>query len=296
MNLLFFLMGEAARDLRRAGRAGAVAVALVTLSLLALGAFGLLSSNLGEAVSQWRERLRVVVYLKEEMPSSRAEALVKEIGSLEGIRRVRYISKAEALETLRRQLGGQADLVDHLPANPLPAAVEVTPSRETAAPERTRALIERLRALPEAEEVQGGAEWVERLSEWRRLLQSIGLGVGTLLALAAILTITTATTLVLHARKEEMEIMRLVGATEMTIRLPLVLQGTAQGLLGACLALGVLYALYRMALPTLEPLVSLTLGLSRMAFLSWRETALLLAGGGLLGAFGGFVAKGRGAA
>jgi cell division transport system permease protein len=295
VKLFPFLVSEAVRDLRRAGRVGVSAVTLITLSLAAVGVFGLLSSNLGQAASQWRERLRVVVYLKEEPSPQRAEGLLKQIESVGGVQRLRYISKAEALETLRRQLGEQADLVGHLPANPLPASVEVTPNREAATPEGTRLLIQRLRAFPEVEDVQGGAEWVEKLSQWRGLLQSIGLGVGTVLALAAVLTVTTATTLVVHARREEMEIMRLVGATEMTIRLPLVLQGMAQGLLGSSLALGALYAVYRMTRPSLEPLVSLTLGLSQMAFLSGGEAALLIGGGGLLGAFGGLMATGRGA-
>lgn len=291
-----FLVREAARDLKRAGRVGVSAVTLVTLSLLALGLFGLLSSNLGRAVSQWRERLRVMVYLKEEPSSQRLEGFLKEMESVGGVQRLRFISKTEALQTLKRQLGEQAGVVDHLPANPLPAAVEVTPDRETATPQGTRALIQRLRALHEVEDVQGGAEWVERLSQWRWLLQSIGLGAGTVLALAAVLTVTTATTLVLHSRREEMEIMRLVGATEATIRLPLVLQGMGQGLLGSGLALGILYVVYRMTLPTLEPLASLTLGLSRMAFFSWGEAALLLGSGGLLGAFGGLAVTGRGEA
>ena len=88
--------------------------------------------------------------------------------------------------------------------------------------------------------MQGGAEWVDSLAQWQRLFEMTGLGVGAVLALAAILTVTTATTLVLHARRDEMEIMRLVGATETVIRLPLLLQGMAQGLLGAAAALAAL--------------------------------------------------------
>lgn len=291
--MLAFLIGEAFRNLRRGGRVAASAVLLITLSLAALGAFWVLALNIGSAVEQWRDRLRVVVYLREEPPAGEVEGLLKKIEGVGGIQRLRYVSKAEALQTLRRQLGGKVSEVEQLPTNPLPPSVEVTPAPEASTPEGTRALIQRLSALAEVEEVQGGTAWVEWLAQLQGLLQLIGLALGGVLALAAILTATTATTLVLHARREEMEIMRLVGASEMVIRLPLFLQGLAQGLVGAGLAVGALYGAYRLALPTLEPLLSFTLGLSRAAFFSPIEVALLLGGGGLLGALGGLAAKGE---
>lgn len=291
--MLAFLIGEAFRDLRRGGRVAVSAVLLITLSLAILGVFWVLSLNLGRAVAHWRDRLRVVAYLREEPPPRGVEELLRKVEGIGGIQRLRYVSKAEALQTLRRQLGDQAGVVAELPVNPLPPSVEVTPSPDASTPEGTRALIQRLAALPEVEEVQGGTEWVEQMARWQRLLQGIGIAVGAVLALAAILTVTTATTLVLHARREEMEIMRLVGASEAVIRLPLLLQGLAQGLAGALLASGGLYLAYRLALPTLEPLLAVTLGLPRAAFFAPGEMVLLLGGGGLLGALGGLMARGR---
>ena len=290
--MLPFLIGEAFRNLKRAGRLAVSAVLLITLSLAALGAFWVLSLNLGRAVGQWRDRLRVVVYLREEPPAGEVDGLLQKLEAVGGIQRLRYVSKAEALGTLRQRLGGPASEVTQLPTNPLPPSVEVTPAPEASTPDGTRALIQRLSALPEVEEVQGGTEWVEWLAQLQGLLQVTGLAVGAVLALAAILVVTTATTLVLHARREELEIMRLVGASETVIRLPLFLQGLAQGLAGAAVAVGGLFLAYRLALPTLEPLLTVTLGLSRATFFSPTEIALLLSGGGLLGAFGGLMAKG----
>ena len=203
-----FLVSEALRDLRRTGRVGVSAILLIALSLAALGGFWLLSLNLGRAIGQWRDRVRVVVYLREEPPAAKVNDLLRRIEALGGIQRVRYVSKNEALQLLKRSLGGQADVVDQLPRNPLPASVEVTPDSDRATPEGTRELVRRLSALPEVEDVQGGAQWVEGLAQFQRLFQLVGLGVGAVLALAAILTVTTATTLVLHLRRDEMEIMR----------------------------------------------------------------------------------------
>lgn len=291
--MFLFVVAEALRDLRRVGRVGVSAVLLIALSLAALGGFWLFSLNLGRAIDQWRDRVRVVVYLKEEPSASKLEDLLRQIESVGGVQRVRYVSKGEALDSLKHVLGAQADVTDQLPRNPLPASVEVTPDANTTTPEGTRALVRRLAELPDADEVQGGAQWVEGLAQFQRLFQLVGLGVGAVLALAAILTVTTATTLVLHLRRDEMEIMRLVGATESVIRLPRVLQGTAQGLLAAALALAVLEAVYAITAPRLEPLLPLTLGLQRAIFLSPQQMMLLMIGGAVLGALGGLLARGR---
>ena len=134
---------------------------------------------------------------------------------------------------------------------------------------------------------------MEQFAHGRRLLWLFGLGVGAVLAAAAILTVTTATTLVLHARRDEMEIMRLVGAPEHVVRLPLLLQGMMQGLLGAMLAIWLLVGCYAILGPRLEPLVRETLGLARLTFLRPHNVAFLMLAGTLLGGVGGILARGR---
>lgn len=293
--MLEFVVAEAMRDLTRAGRLAVCAVLLIALSLGAVGAFWVLSENLRAAVAWWREQLRIIVYLREELPASAARALVTRVQALDGVKGAQYVSKTQALEVVRRALGQYAPIVDTLPTNPLPASLEVTPDARLDTVAATRTLVERLASMPEAEEVQGGTVWVERLAHWQRLLGLVGLGIGALLAIAAVFTITAATTLVLHTRRHEVEIMRLVGAPELLIQLPLLLQGVVQGLMGAVVALFALTVAYSVARPSLEPLVTLTLGLQRMSFLSVAAVTTLLAGGAVLGGVGGWLARGRGA-
>src|SRR5689334_17605318 len=288
-----FLLGEALRDLRRAGRVAVSAILLITLSLAALGAFWLLSSNMSEAVAQFREKVKLIVYLKREPSAADANALVERVRAMPGVAAVKYVGKAEALGTLRQVLGKDAAVADSLPQNPLPASLEITPTDEGATLEGARALVTRLSTLPETEEVGGGVEWMERFAHGQRLLWLFALGVGAVLAVAAILTVTTATTLVLHARRDEMEIMRLVGAPEHIVRLPLLLQGMMQGLLGAMLAIWVLVACYAVVGPRLEPLVAETLGIPRLAFLRPQNVITLMIAGTLLGGLGGWMARGR---
>ena len=111
--------------------------------------------------------------------------------------------------------------------------------------------------------------------------------------MAAILTVTTATTLVLHARRHETEIMRLVGAPEVTIRLPLLLQGMVQGLLGAALAVGALAVAHHFIAPKLAPLMTLALGLPEVTFLPPLQIVAIALAGTVLGALGGLLARGR---
>jgi cell division transport system permease protein len=289
--VLGFLVGEAFRDLRRAGRVAVSAVVLITLSLGALGGFWLVSSNIGRAVAKWRDQVRIVVYLKREPSAGDAAALLERVRAMPGVASVVFIGKAEALRSLKQVLGKDAGVVDQLPSNPLPASLEVTPSISAVTPEGARDLLTRLAALPETDEVAGSGDWVERLAHWQRLLATIGLGVGAVLAVAAILTVTTATTLILHARRHETEIMRLVGASELTIRLPVLLQGMMQGLAGAVLALGALVVTHSVVAPRLEPLVNLTLGLSQIVFLTPVGVVALLGAGTLLGGLGGWLAR-----
>jgi cell division transport system permease protein len=289
--MIRFLVGEAFRDLRRAGRVAVSAIVLIMLSLGAVGAFLLLSDNLSNAIASWRDRLRIIVYLKQEPATGGAAALVRRVEALPGVAAVQYVSRAEALAALRRALGKEAAAAENLSGNPLPASLEVTPSREGATPEGARRLIERLAALPEADDVAGGVEWVDKLARVQRLVTLVGLGFGAVLAVAAILTVTTATTLVLHARRHETEIMRLVGAPEFTIRLPLLLQGMVQGLIGAALAVAALAIAHFFLAPRLGPLMAVALGLGEVNFLPVAH--IVAVAGTLLGALGGFMARGR---
>jgi cell division transport system permease protein len=291
--VLGFILAEAARDLRRIGRIGVSAVLLIALSIAVLGGFWLLSLNLERAVSQWRERVRVIVYLKDEPAASKLDDPVHQVQAIPGVQQVRYVSKDEALRRLRHALGARAEVTEHLPRNPLPASLEVTPDAQAATPLGSRALVQRLTELPGVDEVQAATRWLEGLAHFRRLFELIGLGVGAVLALAAILTVTTATTLVLHQRRDEMEIMRLVGARESVIRLPRMLQGTAQGLVAAAIAVAILEVAYAFVAPRLLPLLPLTLGLDRLTFLSGPQMLLLMAGGAVLGGMGGMLASRR---
>src|SRR4026207_2413294 len=125
--MLSFSCSEAVRDRRRRGRVGVSAILLIALSLTALGGFWLLSLNLGRAIDQWGDRVRVIVYLKDEPPAARVDEVLQKIEAVGGIQRVRFVSKADALRVLKRSLGSQADGAEQLPRHPLPPPGPGTP-------------------------------------------------------------------------------------------------------------------------------------------------------------------------
>ena len=235
-----FLVGEALRDLRRAGpRRGQRgradhAVARRGRRLL------LLSANLGTAVAAWRDRAarhRLSQAASRRRPRRRARRTRGR--PCRASATVRYVSRAEALDVAQagaraRTRRGRAAS----PANPLPASIEVTPSRRRrharGRARARRAARRRCRRPRTSRAAWSGSNARATGSASSRSSASASAACS---AVAAILTVTTATTLVLHARRYETEIMRLVGAPEFTIRLPLLLQGMVQGLLGAALAL-----------------------------------------------------------
>src|SRR5919108_1471606 len=103
--MLSFVLSEALRDLRRAGRVAVAAVVLTGLALGAAGAFWLLSANLGRAVADWRERMRIIAYLQREPAPADVGELLERVRALANVAAARYVSKGEALATLKRVLG-----------------------------------------------------------------------------------------------------------------------------------------------------------------------------------------------
>src|SRR5204863_439557 len=108
-----------ASSARRAGRVAVAAVLLITLSLAALGGFWLVSTNVGQATAHWRDRVRIIVYLKREPPAADVHALMERVQAMPDVGAVRYVSKAEALGTLKQVLGKDASVAEQLPANPV---------------------------------------------------------------------------------------------------------------------------------------------------------------------------------
>jgi cell division transport system permease protein len=293
-----------ARDLRRltaALRAGvrgvratpfvfALSVGTMAAGLLLLAGYLLVVDNMRAALDRFGRELRLVAFLEDSAAANDAEQVSRALRELDGIAGATYVSKARALERLRADLGAEGDILDAMPRNPLPASFELDVDPRFRTPDAMRALAERVRALPGVAEVRFGEDWAQSYARLLRALEWIGLGFGAFL-LAALAAIVAGTVrLAVHARADEIEIQRLVGAGGLFVRLPFYLEGALQGALAAAIAVGALFALLRLGLPVLREPLAFLLGRADVVFFGPGEIAAIVGVATLLG-LGGAVAS-----
>jgi len=284
---------DAFTNLGRAGWGGLASVCTIAVAFLIVGIFLLLTQNLGAALAQWRDQYQVTVFLDDGITADQLALLKKRIANERAVRGVAFISKAEALQAFKRELKGRESLLEGLGENPIPASFQLRIRDEYQTPEALRQLAGFLTRLEGVEEVQYGQEWVDRMAAVLRVIQLIGLSVGIVLGLASLLIVSNTVRLAIYARAEEIEIMRLVGATKMTVRLPFLLEGLIQGGVGAGLALCLLLGAYRATLYQLQLAPGQIYGLGLGSFLPSGTAAALVAAGAALGGFGSLLSVSR---
>jgi len=287
------LVTDAFSNLGRAGWGGLASVCTIAVAFLIVGIFLLLTQNLGAALAQWREQYQVTVFLDDRITPEQLALLRKRIANEQAVRALAYISKDQGLRAFKQELQGREGLLEGLGENPIPASFQLRIREEHQTPQALRQLAASLGRLEGVEEVQYGQEWVDRMAAALQVVRLIGLSVGIALGAASLLIVSNTVRLAIYARAEEIEILRLVGATKATIRLPFLLEGLIQGAVGAALALGLLYGAYWVTLSKLQmgpgPVVGLGLG----SFLPGAAAAALVGAGAALGAFGSLLSVGR---
>jgi cell division transport system permease protein len=271
----------------------AITLGTITVSFLVLGLFLVIFLNAQGLMAEWGRRIRVTAYLADSVSGERISRLTEKVRRFEEVQEVQYRSKDEALRILEDRLQGQRGMLKGLPRNPLPASLEILLKPEYRNSPGVNRVAEKLRGTKEIADLQFGSEWVERFSAFMGLFQILGLSLGGLLLLTTILVISNTIRLNIFARRDEIEIMRLVGATGIFIRAPFYIEGVLQGFLGACLSLVILFVFFQVFLiKVYEPLRYL-LGNFPLNFLTSNQAVGLVVGGLTLGLLGTQVSVGR---
>jgi cell division transport system permease protein len=288
-NTLSYFVREAVRRLWTSKRTSFVAVAMIALSLLILGTALLVTENLGRAITQWQGKSRLTVFLQSDVTPEQIRAVDAWLASHPGFEGRHFVTKEESLARFRSYFRNLSNAVTQLDENPFPPSFEADiPPRIAQSPAFAGALTE-LRRLPGVDDLEFDWQWIARL---RRLIEIVNLGgavAGGVLALAAAFTIANVIRLTMLRYREEIEIMRLVGATERTIRAPFLIEGVLQGMLGGVIAVGLLFATFLAARQFLAPASSLLWGFLFVGFLPWGKVVALIAGGMLAGYFGSWL-------
>ncbi len=284
LQTLRYFVREAIIGFYRARAMNLVTVSIIAASLSVLGGFLILSGNLGALAEGW-DRVQINAYLKDDAVADRPSEVERLIEALESrpiVDSVRFVSRKEALAIFRSRFASLAGAADSLSANPFPASIEITArGRRTERAAGTEEMIEELKSSPLVESVQDNEEEARKLLSILAVVSSIGLGVGGVLAAASVFIIFNVIRLTVHARRDEINIMRLVGATGGFIRGPFLVEGMLQGVLGAAGALALLYGGHVLLMDYAARSGSALAGLLSAQFLPTAR-AVGLAGGGLL--------------
>lgn len=264
-----------------------VTVITISLSILITSAFILFYINTSEIINSWQKGLRIMAYLKPGISNSDLPYLKQAIQSLDGVQNFRFISKDEALRQLKTQMQHQASLLENLSENPLPDSIEIRMTATFGSWQRISSLAAQIEMLAQVQEVEYGQRWIGRFINLFDLFRLAGYAMGALFFMAAIFIVANTIRLVIYSRREEVEIMRLVGSTDNFIKIPFYFEGLIQGALGAIIGLGTLYLAYFFIASNVEQ--DLLPGLLRIKFLPLDLLVEILLGSMLVGWLGCYI-------
>jgi cell division transport system permease protein len=221
-----------------------VTIGTITLALLIVSLFLLISVNLENAAENWSERVQVTVYFDRELAPQEQTALRSKIIAMPGASKVTYVTRDEALKRFKGRLKGQETLLDGVRPEILPPSFEIALKRSSRDTSDVETFVSAIKRIPGIKEVQYGEEWVKRFNTFLNFVRLLGMLLGAFLLIAVIFIVSNTIKLTIYARRDELEVMSLVGATRFFIKAPFLIEGIMQGCAGSLLAVGLLWALY----------------------------------------------------
>jgi len=274
-------------------------IAIIGISMLIFSSFSLIAFNLTSFLKVWEEKIEIIAYVKKGVASSDVEGLYKKIRQFEGVEAVRYVSSGDAMAFMELKLGHQKNLLDGIQPNILPSSFEIRLVKDFRNTDRIKGIVAQLRQLPQIDEIQYGQEWVETFLTLAHLFRITQWVLGGLLLMGIIFITFNTLQLTISSRKEEIEIMHILGASPAFIQVPFYIEGLIQGVVGTALAILLLFylhyevLLYKVFFLYITPSMKEWLAGVPILFLPPESIALILLGGMVLGLLGSFVASMR---
>ena len=264
---------------------GTIAVALALLAFFAIAVL-----NVQQLTASWGENLTIVAYLDEVPGDSVIKGWISDIERYAEVDQVDFVSRDQAFERFRKRLGDDAGLVEGLGPEVLPASLEISLADQWRNEAAVNAVVERLRVDHRFTDLQYGQGWLEKLEAFLLLLRMSGAALGGFLVFAALVIVANTIKLTLYARQDELDAMVMVGATSLFIKLPFLVEGTLQGILGGLTALGLSFLVFEVVLQKSLGSLLLITGIDTIHFLPVVWQIMLILGGGLVGLLGSLFA------
>lgn len=291
LGLAPYFIRQAIQNVRKNWLVHIVGVSTMVISFLIFGAFLLLFYNVDNWAHGWGDSFSMTVYLEDGIDGTAREKVLSLIRDIPGAHIERTITKKQAFLDLKRALGRDANILGGLPRNPLPASIEVVFRFSEGNKPDPGKITKELETITGVEEVQYSEEWLDRFEGVMRVFRLAGLIIGGLLGLGVLFIVTNTIKLTIYSRQEEIEIMKLVGATDWFVKTPFLLEGSIQGAVSGFLSILILYAGY--IILSLKKADILGLALLDFVFVpnSYALTIFLVSVA--LGLLGSFIALGR---
>lgn len=294
MRALRYFFSEAIESLWRGRSAAIVSMLTIAAGLFVLGFFLIVNANLQRLVARWSESAELSIYLQDSASDAQRTAVQAAIERSQLGASVQYLSKDDARKAFTASFPDLAAAAGSLDRNPFPASLEVRlTARARASADALDLLADSVQKMPGVADVRYDRRWLTRLSGVIRLVRGIGLAIVFMLALASALTVANVVRLAAAARRDEIEIMQLVGAPFAYIRGPFIMEGLLQGGIGAFVSLVALAALFAALRARFGAAMTEAVGLPSVAFLPASLAVLLLFGGMALGCLGAYAVARR---
>ena len=245
MSFWLTVIRQVGRNLRMTWGSQLMTLLTVSLSVLIFAFFYLIYANMLNFGDKLGDDLSLIVYLEEEPGPELQQQLINKITTFDEVEEIRFISRAKAYKRFAEQLGKNQDVLNDMPKDFLPPSIEVVPLKNLRSLNQVKLFSAYLARLPGTLKVQYGQDWVERFYYFTKLLSIIVLLSGTLLILTTIFMVAYTIRLTILGRQDELELLKLVGATNNYIRTPFLLEGLLQGVLGSSLGIASLFILFQ---------------------------------------------------
>jgi len=282
---------EAWVSLLRSGRSALVSIGTIAIAFATLGGFLLLSVNVQQVLDQWLQAAEMSVYLHEDATDAQRAEVEQFLTSHPAVAGVEYVSRERALERFSADFPELRDVTSGLGENPFPSAIEVRLKTGSGSDAAADALSREVSAHAGVSDVRYDRRWLQRLMGIVTTARLAGGLVAAILMLGAAFTVAAVVRLSLYARRDELEIMKLVGAPFSYIRGPAIVEGLLLGGMGAALALIAISILYSAGVRYLGSDLAGFIGLGQLHFLGALEIAMVLLGGVAVGAAAGTIAS-----
>jgi cell division transport system permease protein len=260
-------------------------ITIICLSFLILGIFLSLSNNLQYSAQRLSRDMAVVLYLEKDFSQQEAAQIEQKLENSPLVTEIQRISSEQALVRFQENFPELRGIIDNIKVNPFPSSFEISikknlPSREI------QGFLQEMRSFKGIDEVQFNREWLEKMQSVSRLVKAVGAFLGGILILASFFIISNVIKLNVFARKEEIEILRLVGATNTFIRIPFLLEGITLGILGGLLSLLLLLGLIKIFPLYVGSSMGVLQEIVAFRYLTLSQSLFLIIGGAVIGCLG----------